>query len=827
METEADIIAERAVRFRHDPLGWVKWAYDWGHGELEKHAGPRTWQAERLAEVGEHLRDPAKRHTPLRIAVASGHGIGKAHPLSMPIETPDGPRLWGDLRPGDRVFGVDGYPRQILARRDYESAPMVRVTFDDGSHVDCSTGHLWAVRGRQERRTGASGWRVLEACHIAELGVRRSNGVARAKQWQIPNQLPAQYPSRPVPIAPYTLGVWLGDGGRDHGSVTGADPEVWSRLAAVGEVLSFGAKQGTEAKTVGIRGLKPKLRSIGILDKYSFEKSVPGLYLRNDADTRAEVLRGLLDTDGECALHGSVVFSSCSRQLAEDVVWLARSLGGKARLQPSVKKPTYQGPNGERLNGRDCWRATIAMPEGFRCFYIARKQERIRSKEPRYLTRWIESIDPIPSEPAMCIEVVGQLYQAPGFVVTHNSALVGMLLDWGMSTVRDTRAVITANTENQLRTKTWPEVSKWVRGAINADWWSVPAMSFYSADAQHEKSWRADAIPWSENNTEAFAGLHNEGKRIILIFDEASKIADKVWEVAEGALTDEDTEIIWLAFGNPTQNTGRFRECFRRYRHQWITRQIDSRTVEGTNKAYLDEFVATHGEDSDIVKVRVRGQFPSQSVRQFISSDDVDAAKTRHYAETAYNFAPKILTCDPAWEGDDELVIGLRQGLVYRTLLTLAKNDNDVDVAAKLARLEDEHEADAVFVDAGYGTGIVSAGKAMGRKWTLVWFSGESADPGCLNKRAEMWKLCRDWLKQGGAIDPSDQVLSDDLTAPETVARLDGKIQIESKKDMKARGLPSPNRADALCLSFAFPVRAKDRRLAAAGRRPAYARMGA
>lgn len=401
-----------------------------------------------------------------------------------------------------------------------------------------------------------------------------------------------------------------------------------------------------------------------------------------------------------------------------------------------------------------------------------------------------------------------------------------MVMQWALSTRTDTRIVVTANTESQLRTKTWPEVAKWSRLAINAHWWQVPAMSVYSADPGREKSWRSDAIPWSEHNTEAFAGLHNQGRRIVLIFDEASAIADRVWEVAEGALTDERTEIIWLAFGNPSRNTGRFRECFRRYRHLWKTLQIDSRTVEGTNRAYLDELVQTYGEDSDLVRVRVRGQFPTQSVRQFISTEDVDAARGRHYASTAYDFAPRILTCDPAWEGGDEIVIGLRQGVAYRTLATYERNDNDVDVAARLARLEDEHEADAVFVDAGYGTGIVSAGKTMGRRWMLVWFAGESSDPGCLNKRAQMWRDMRDWLKQGGSI-PDDQVLCDDLTGPETVSRMDGKIQIESKKDMKARGLPSPNRGDALALSFAFPVRGRDRRLQASGaRRQQYARMG-
>ena len=124
-------------------------------------------------------------------------------------------------------------------------------------------------------------------------------------------------------------------------------------------------------------------------------------------------------------------------------------------------------------------------------------------------------------------------------------------------------------------------------------------------------------------------------------------------------------------------------------------------------------------------------------------------------------------------------------------------------------RFEDDEKADAVFIDAGYGTGIVSAGQGLGRNWQLVWFASASGDIGCLNKRAEMYKLMRDWLKSGGAI-PNDPTLRDELQAPEAVPRIDGKIQIESKKEMKKRGVTSPNRADTLALSFAFPVRKRD-----------------
>jgi hypothetical protein len=385
------------------------------------------------------------------------------------------------------------------------------------------------------------------------------------------------------------------------------------------------------------------------------------------------------------------------------------------------------------------------------------------------------------------------------------SATVGMLINWALSTCPDTRVRVTANTETQLTNLTWPEVAKWHSMAINRDWFTFTATSLYNSAADHEKNWRADAVPWSITRSEAFAGLHNQGKRILLVFDEASAIDDKIWEVAEGALTDEGTEIIWIAFGNPTRNTGRFREAFRRHRHLWRHRNIDSRDVEGTDKKQLQQWVDTYGEDSDFVKVRVRGMFPAQSAKQFISTEDVDAAYGRHLRLEQYQFAPKIIGLDPAWTGDDEMWCVLRQGLMSKVLFVMPHNDNDIEVANILAMHEDQEGADAVFIDAGYGTGIFSAGKTMGRKWQLVWFGKKAPDEGCVNMRAYIWREMRDWLKQGGAI-PEEQQLYDDLIGPEIKPRTDGKVALESKEDMKKRGLPSPNGGDALALTFAQPV---------------------
>lgn len=394
------------------------------------------------------------------------------------------------------------------------------------------------------------------------------------------------------------------------------------------------------------------------------------------------------------------------------------------------------------------------------------------------------------------------------------SADIGQTINWGMSCFEDCKVLWTANTLTQLRTKTNPEISKWHRLSITSQWFKMNKESIHSVDKQHEETWRGDAVTWSKENTEAFAGLHNKGKCIIVIFDEASAIHDKVWEVTEGALTDEDTVIIWLVYGNITRATGRFRECFRKFKHRWWNRQVDSRTVEGTNKQQIQQWEDDHGVDSDFFKVRVRGMPPSQSTKQFISETLADAAFGKHLREEEYNFAPKIIAVEPAWEGDDELVIAMRQGLHFKILETMPRNDNDIEVAQKVANYEDAEDADAVFIDLGYGTGIYSAGKTWNRTtWRLVNFGEGPADTalgsGCLNKRSEMWLLAKEWLKEGGSI-PPDTLLHQELMAPETVARLDGKLQLEAKKHMKERGVPSPNRADALAITFAYPVKAKE-----------------
>lgn len=390
------------------------------------------------------------------------------------------------------------------------------------------------------------------------------------------------------------------------------------------------------------------------------------------------------------------------------------------------------------------------------------------------------------------------------------SADLGMTLCWAMSTHEDTRAVITAGTDTQLRTKTAPEVAKWFRMSITAHWFTITATAIYSNDPQHEKSWRADFIPWNEKNPEAVAGLHNQTKRIVIVYDEASQIPEIIWETQAGALTDANTEILWLTRGNPTRNTGSFRECFGRNRHRWYTRQIDSRTVSFTNKAQLQQWVDDYGEDSDFVRVRVRGVFPRAGSMQFISGDIVDAAMSRE--PVCHVFEPLIMGVDVARYGDDQSVIAFRRGRdacsipwkKYRGIDTMT-------LAAEIARLADQYGVDAIFVDGvGIGAGVVDRLRQMQRRVFDVQSGGKPTglffdEPiKVKNKRAEMWAMMRNWLKIGAV--PDDNELEGDLTGIEYGYDMDGALQLERVEDMKKRGLASPDNATALALTFAEPV---------------------
>jgi hypothetical protein len=398
---------------------------------------------------------------------------------------------------------------------------------------------------------------------------------------------------------------------------------------------------------------------------------------------------------------------------------------------------------------------------------------------------------------------------------------------WALSTCPHTKVRTTANTATQLKSTSVPEAAKWAALALNKDWFRADGMQIVAADPRYRLTWRWDFVTWSPTNTEAFAGLHNKGRRVVMLFDEASGIPPKVWAPAEGILTDEATEIIWLVTGNPTQPEGRFFECFGKERARWHGVQIDSRMVEGTNKALLDEWIASYGEDSDFSRVRVRGIFPRAGVRQFISRELADNAAANEPIPLASD--PLLIGVDVARSGNAQSVIAIRKGRDARSWpWKKFRGIDTMQLASVVAETARELSADMVFVDeGGMGAGVVDRLRQLNINVAGVQFGGKASrtavggNPSLArvkyaNKRAEIWGFMREWL-EGGAI-PQDEELLSDLAGPQYGFNARDEIQLERKEDMEKRGLASPDVADALATTFAEPVEpARDGRMGVAG----------
>lgn len=404
------------------------------------------------------------------------------------------------------------------------------------------------------------------------------------------------------------------------------------------------------------------------------------------------------------------------------------------------------------------------------------------------------------------------------------STTVAMLVIWSMTTFPDTRGVVTANTETQLKTKTWAELGKWfnlcsfMHKYPMRDFFELNATSLVSKDKTRERTWRIDMIPWSKTNPQAFAGLHNKGKRLLLVFDEASEIEDVIWETAEGAFTDADTQLIWLAYGNPTKNSGRFRECFEGGAHHvlWHTNQIDSREVPITNKKRINDLIKIYGEDSDYVRIRVLGQFPRMGMMEFFNAADVDAAMSPDREVFVDASTPLAIGVDVARYGANNSVIFPRKGRDARSIDRSVYNGiSTVELSNHVFDFWQRLRPDGIFIDGGgVGGGVVDNCRAKHLYVTEVQFGGKDDITGIINdnagekyanKRAAMYGCLRSWVKTG--LLPNDPDLRNAMLAIRYTFNRNDEIQLVSKEELLEDnpGIVLDD-LDALALTFGGPL---------------------
>ena len=393
------------------------------------------------------------------------------------------------------------------------------------------------------------------------------------------------------------------------------------------------------------------------------------------------------------------------------------------------------------------------------------------------------------------------------------SALVSWLVIWMLSTRIGSTTIVSANSETQLRSVTWAEITKWLALSLNSHWFEVSATRVMPAKWLTElverdlkkgtRYWGVEGRLWSEENPDAYAGVHNfDG--VMLIFDEASGISDAIWAVAAGFFTENTPNRFWMAFSNPRRNTGYFYEAFNAKRDFWRNKVVDARSVEGTDKAVYEQLIQEYGPDSVQAHVEVYGEFPSAGDDQFIPVYLVDDATQRPRYKDAS--APIIIGVDPARFGADATVIAVRQGRDLNVIKRY-RGDDTMEIVGRVIEAIEEFNPTLVVIDeGGLGAGIVDRLKEQRYKQVKgVNFGNKSTKPIMYgNKRAEMWGNMREWLKTASV--PTDKLLKSDLTSPKVKPDSKGTIFLEGKKEMKARGLASPDAADAIAVTFAYPV---------------------
>jgi replicative DNA helicase len=416
------------------------------------------------------------------IVIAGRPGLGKALALDTPLPTPTGWTTMGAVEVGDRLLGADGKPTTVVAATDVLlGRPCFEVTFSDGTTIVADAEHQWVTSTRAERRaTGGGACAVRTTAELA-ASVRLGTKDARANH-SVRTTAAVELPEQDLPLPPYVLGVWLGDGHSAGARFTTNDPEIVLHLEAEGlevrkqsgtvlygfgypgrvveprecvvcglaftpatsQVRTCGKSCGGRAQFMSAPVAAPTCPDCGspssghalcqgcrdhhgtvqavlrTLDVLN-NKHIPSAYLRASAAQRSALLAGLMDTDGTVTPTGNLQFCVTSKRLAHEVHELVLSLGHRATMTQKAVKGRH---------AESCVAYSVNWTTDERTFRLERKhlthKDRCRCSAARTGLRWITSVEAVPSVPVRCVEVdnVDHLYLASrAFVPTHNSTL--------------------------------------------------------------------------------------------------------------------------------------------------------------------------------------------------------------------------------------------------------------------------------------------------------------------------------------------------------------------------------------------------------------------
>lgn len=428
--------------------------------------------------------------------------------------------------------------------------------------------------------------------------------------------------------------------------------------------------------------------------------------------------------------------------------------------------------------------------------------ERWRANPTQFVVEALRATpEPWQAEALDAINLHDRIAVRSGHGVGKSTWLAWVIL-WWMLTRFPAKVPCTAPTAHQLEDVLWGELSKWYRRLpeLLQSWLILKGDRLELAD--HPAESFAVARTARKEQPEAFQGFHSQN--LLFIADEASGIEDIIFEVGEGAMSTPGAKT--LLTGNPTRTSGYFFDAFNRDRARWHTKRVECGESSHVSPGYMADMLAKYGEESNIYRVRVLGEFPLSDDDVVIPLHLVESAIDRDVGRTLYR---QVWGLDVARFGEDRSCLVKRQGNRYISHKVWNSRDTmqTAGIVANEYKISDAADRPSeILVDViGIGAGVVDRMYELGLpvRGINVGESPAAQDGRFIRLRDELWWRAREWFeKRDVSMSPDDDLIAE-LTSVKYKFTSAGKIQIESKDEMKKRGLRSPDIADAFVLTMA------------------------
>lgn len=507
---------------------------------------------------------------------------GKALPLDTPIPTPDGWRTMGDLQPGDRLFDETGKETFVKSiSKTFTNHDCFRITFDDGSAVNADADHLWVVNKSSNRDTNPH---KLTTKELFDSGITKIDSRGkRISLWKIPVANAVQYKSVSVPIDPYILGLWLGDGSAADGRITASFEDFAFYKKELKEEFSHNHSP-RNLYTGTIYGLSPKLRSLNLLNN----KHIPSIFLLNDIETRLALIQGLMDSDGTIEKSGRLCLAlsySKHPKLIEDAYELIASLGIK------VTRKEYPKTNSCRLY--------FQCPKNkFKMFRLPRKlakQPDIQIKPKHTDFRFIRNIERIDSVPTKCIEVANESHLflcSKHFIPTHNTTAITVAVLWYIIFHKHKTVAVLANKGETAR-----EILGRIQLAYEhlPQWLQQGVVEWNKGSFVLENNSRVIAAATSANNIRGFSIN-------MLIIDEAAHIEN--WDAFYTSVfptisSGKETKIVLISTVNGLNHFWEFTQNARKGKNNYNLISVSWEMVPGRDQKWKEDTLAQMNHNND------------------------------------------------------------------------------------------------------------------------------------------------------------------------------------------------------------------------------------